>query len=196
MRKVIAGTVVEAEALTPQQAASYVSESWRNAVEGIIETGRRLNEAKNRVGHGRWADAIELLPFSHATANKLMQIARHPDLSNSYHGTNLPASWRTLAVLAQLPPGEIPKRIDAREITPDLQRATAQEWVNIYSAAHQEAVNGYSQCVDGLTRALSYAKTYRPPTDLPETQCPIEELITRARDFLAIAEGWKDREPN
>jgi len=102
---------------SPTEAAAYVVEPWQNAVESIVETGRRLIEAKKRVPHGQWLDAIELMPFSQQTVSRLTLIAKHPDISNYAHGRNLPPSWRTLSILAQLPPGEIPRRIEAGEIT-------------------------------------------------------------------------------
>ena len=123
---------------TPQQAATHVSEAWQNAVESIVETGRRLIEAKQRVGHGWWLDTVALLPFSERTARALMQVATHPDLGNRQHAADLPASWYTLSVLAQLPPGEVAKRIESGEITPDIDRATAQEIAASYRAAEDE----------------------------------------------------------
>jgi hypothetical protein len=176
---------------TPEQAAGHVIEAWQGAVESIIETGRRLIEAKDRIEHGGWLPTVGLLPFSEQTARKLMQIARHPDLSNRAHVRDLPASWGTLSVLAQLPPGEIPKRIEAHEITPELERATAQEWAATYSVAKQEALNAYGSAVDGLTAALSYAKTWTPPADITGGHLPVSEFTDRARELLEIAENWE-----
>jgi hypothetical protein len=188
----IEGQDLDAGAWTPQQAAAHVSEAWQDAVESIIETGRRLIEAKERVGHGRWLDAVGLMPFTERTAQYLMRIARHPDLSNTKHVSYLPASWGTLAALAELPPGEIPKRIEAREITPELDRATAQGWAAMYAAAHQEALNAYSDAVDGLTRALSWAKTYTPPPEIPDNYVPADEFAERASNLAEIAQTWGD----
>ena len=125
--EVLQGQLLAPGEWTPEQAAAYVVEPWQKAVGSIVETGRRLAEAKKRVSHGSWLLTVGLLPFGDSTARKLMQIAAHPDLSNQEHVTDLPASWGTLSVLAQLPPGEIPKRIEAREITAELDRATAQQ---------------------------------------------------------------------
>lgn len=188
--QVLEGQVVPAGAWSPQEAADHVSEAWQNAVGSIVETGRRLIEAKQRVGHGSWLPTVDLLPFGKSAAEALMKVARHPDLSNSQHVGNLPASWGTLAVLAQLPPGEIPKRIEAGEISPDLERSTAQTWVSTYAVARQEYLNAYSEAVDGLTRALSYAKTYAPPADIPDNYTPVSEFIERAASLLDIAQGW------
>lgn len=120
------GQIIAPGDWSPSEAAAHVSEAWQNAVDSIVETGRRLIEAKQRVGHGNWLPTVEMLPFSERTAQMLIRVAQHPDLANPNHGADLPPSWRTLAVLAQLPPGEIPKRIEAGEITPELDRATAQ----------------------------------------------------------------------
>lgn len=190
MSETLEGLVVPADAWTPQQAASHVREAWQNAVDSIVETGRRLIEAKQRVGHGNWLPTVEMLPFSEATARKLMAISTHPDLANRSHGNDLPASWSTLYVLAQLPPGEIPKRIEAGEITPELDRSTAQTWVSTYAASRQEALNAWSGAVDGLTRALSYAKTYKPPIGIPENYVSVADFAERAESLLEIAQGW------
>jgi hypothetical protein len=187
----LAGVVLDVGEWTPQEAADHVSEAWQNAVESIVETGRRLIEAKRRVGHGRWLDTVALLPFSEGTSRKLVAIASHPDLANRSHGNDLPASWTTLYVLAQLPPGEIPKRIEAGEITPELDRATAQQWTSTYAAARQETLNRWSQAVDGLTNALSFAKTFRPPTDMPESYVPAAEFAKRLDALVEIAGTWE-----
>lgn len=179
---------------TPDHAASYVTEAWQKAVDSIVETGRRLEEAKGRVGHGNWLPMIEQLPFSEATARKLITIAQHPDLSNRSHGNDLPASWTTLYVLSQLPPGEIPRRIEAREITAELDRATAQQWATVYVQAKQEMFNQYSTAVDGLTLALSSAQAFEPPgVPLPASYLSIDQFIERAERLAAIAQTWRDK---
>lgn len=114
---------------TPKEAADYVSDSWRNAVDSIIETGRRLIEAKQRVGHGNWLDAVELMPFGDSAARKLMQVSEHPVLSNRDFTTDLPASWMTLATLAQLPAADLTELISAGKITPELKQTQARALV-------------------------------------------------------------------
>jgi exonuclease VII large subunit len=194
MTEAIVGEIVGAGEWTPQEAADHVRAAWQGAVESIVETGRRLMEAKRRVGHGRWLDAVALMPFGDSTARKLMQIAQHPDLSNREHVTDLPASWGTLSILAQLPPGEIPRRIQAHEITAELERAKAQEMASTFMAARQESLNAYSEAVDGLTRALSYAKTYAPPEDIPDNYVSVAEFVERLEALRDIAVTWKDGE--
>lgn len=114
---------------TPEHAAEYVTESWRSAVESIIETGRRLIEAKRRVGHGQWLKTVELLPFGDETARRLMAIASDPGLSNPSTWRDLPPAWRTMFELSGLPEGELTKAIEAGRVTPDLTHAEARELV-------------------------------------------------------------------
>ncbi|MGH3535437.1 MAG: hypothetical protein ACRDQG_12125 [Pseudonocardiaceae bacterium] len=178
---------------TPKEAATHVSEAWQNAVESIVETGRRLIEAKRRVGHGQWLPTVELLPFGDATARKLVLISRHPDIANRSHGNDLPASWTTLHVLSQLPEGEVTKRIEAGEITPELERATAQQWVSTYTAAKQETLNAWNQFSDSLTAALSYANTYDPPTDT-DIYTTVAEIKRRAAELAEIVSAWEEND--
>jgi len=183
--------VLEVGQWTPSEAAAHVAEAWQNAVESIVETGRRLIEAKRRVGHGRWLDTVTLLPFGDSTARKLMQIGGHPDLANQEHATDLPASWYTLAILAQLPEGEIPKRIEAGEITPELDRATAQAWVSTYSAARQEVLNAWNQFNDALLHVVSYLKTYGPPPDT-DVYVTVGECRRRVLEAATIVQHWEE----
>ncbi len=187
----LVGEIVSPGEWTPEYAASHITEAWQNAVESIVETGRRLAEAKAKVGHGNWLPTVQLLPFGERTARALMQIADHPDLANRQHVADLPAAWGTLAVLAQLPAGEIPRRIEAGEISPEINRAAAQELVSTYAIARQEALNAWNQANDGLTAALSYAKTYTPPDDT-DIYASVDDFIRRLDELSTIARTWKD----
>lgn len=192
MEELIEGVVVlSPDKWTPEQAANYIAEAWQAAVESIVETGHRLIEVKKQVGHGNWLPTVELLPFSQQTANKLMTIAQHPDIANHAHGRDLPASWTTLYALTPLPPGEIPRRIEAHEITPELDRATAQQWASAYQAAKQEALNAWNQASDALTAALSYAKTYPPPADT-DIYASVDDFTARAAELAAITQTWSN----
>lgn len=165
---------------TPPEAAAYVTDAYEKSVLAFIETGRRLIECKSNLGHGNWLPFVALLPFSERTARAFMQIADHPAIANRQHVADLPAAWGTLAVLAQLPAAEIEARIEAREITPELDRATAEQWARVHQAARQESINAWTEAVDGLTRALSYfASGYTPPADLPASHVQPAEFLHR-----------------
>lgn len=184
--------VLNADEWTPQEAAAYVSAGWQSTVASIVDTGERLIEAKRRVRYGRWAEAVSQMPIGDRTIRALMQIARHPDLANRQHVAVLPASWGTLAVLAQLPPGEIPTRVEAKEITPELERKTALEWAQVYQLAKQEAINAYVNACDGLRIAAGWANTYQLPDDLPDS-CPSPEWFEERVAVLSNAvRSWKE----
>ncbi len=87
-----------------------------------------------------------------------MTVARHPDLSNPNHGSDLPPSWRTLAVLAQLPAGEIPTRIKAHEITPRTSRW--HRWVLVVAVLVGMA--GGTAVAVPLGHAVAVAQHERP----------------------------------
>jgi len=177
---------------TPEHAAAHVAEAWQDAVEAIVETGRRLIEARQRVPEGDWLKAVDRMPFGDRTARYLMQIARHPDLQDRNYNSDLPASWTTLAALAELPAGEIPKRIEAGEITPELRGATARAWAATYGVAKQESLNAYSSAVDGLTVVLSYVKTWTPPADIPASHLPLSEFKERVMALMEITQNWSE----
>jgi hypothetical protein len=179
---------------TPQEAAARIVSAWQGAVNSIIETGRILIEAKERVPHGQWLTTIELLPFSEGTARKLMAIAEHPDLANRSHGNDLPASWTTLYILAQLPPGEIPRLIESHQITPELERATAQEWVNLHMASQQMAFNDWSNFCDNLTHASCYVKNFKPPSPIPAGYLSVDEAKRLNSEISKVMEGWGKHE--
>ncbi len=143
----IEGEIVPADEWTPQEAADYVSESWRGAVESIIETGRRLIESQERVGTGNWVAAVELMPFGMRTTQYLAQVANHPVLADTKYTSHLPASWMTRATLAQLPVYELTALIASGEISAELQQAEAKTLVSasrgaIEPGAHVGANSG------------------------------------------------------
>jgi hypothetical protein len=81
-----------------------ITAAWQNTVHNIIQTGRLLIEAKDDIGYGGFQEMIRAeLPFGPNTAQRLMQIAENPVLSNAAHVPLLPASWGTLYELAKLP---------------------------------------------------------------------------------------------
>ena len=61
-------------------------------------------------------------PFTDRVARYLMAVFRRPVISNRQHAADLPSSWRTLAILAQLPESQFLKRG-----APGLQKSEAQK---------------------------------------------------------------------
>ena len=120
------GEVMPVGSRTPQEWADYINAAWQQTVESFVEVGRRMNEAKNNQEHGKWLDTLALTyARTERTAQRFMAIERHPDISNTTHVSHLPLSWGTLAELARLPEGELPKAIEAGVVTPTMERKEA-----------------------------------------------------------------------
>lgn len=115
-----------------QRWAEEITGAYGNSVEAIIEVGRKLQQAKAECSHGEWGELTgetnrkPLLPFSHQTARRLKAIANNTALSNRAHVRDLPASWGTLALLAQLDPEDIEAAIADGTIHPEMERKDAE----------------------------------------------------------------------
>jgi hypothetical protein len=106
--------------------AALINAAWRKSIEGIIETGRLLIEAKARLKHGQWLPMLNRLHFDVRTAQKLMEVARHPVLSNTSSIPHLPPSWSTLHVLAKLPAEKLERHIEDGTVRPDMEQRDAE----------------------------------------------------------------------
>lgn len=88
---------------TRDEWAEVINADWRKSIEGIIQTGRDLIDAKGEIPEGEFMEMIEMdLSFGQSTANKLMTIARHPVITNSAAAATLPQSWTVLSELTAL----------------------------------------------------------------------------------------------
>ena len=84
--------------------AIEIRKAWQRSIEGILETGRLLVQAREALPHGGFEIMVrDQLPFGARTARMLVAIAEHPVLgsiqqdptrypnSNRHHGSVLPA---------------------------------------------------------------------------------------------------------
>ena len=89
-----------AVAMGRKEHASRINEAWQKTVDGVVETGLRILDARhgpNAPEHGQFEKMLtEDLHFSAPTGRKLMAIASNKVLSNRTHVNALPASWGTL----------------------------------------------------------------------------------------------------
>jgi hypothetical protein len=113
--------------------APKIHAEWRKSVDGILGVGRQLIGAKKECEHGEFLrlfkgheNAVsDPVPFCERSARMLMDVSSNPVLSNRNHGSDLPASWRTLYELTKLDDETLLAGIKAGEITPDMTRAEA-----------------------------------------------------------------------
>jgi hypothetical protein len=110
--------------------AVQIVAAWNKQLASIIETGRRLINAKRKFPGEFHAMIKQLLPFSVRTAQRLMVIAEHPVLSDATHGSRLPPSWRTLWVLTGIDNDQLLLMLkDDGPIHVDLERKQAEDLV-------------------------------------------------------------------
>jgi hypothetical protein len=124
-----------------QQRLDLLTARFRNAlkksVEGIIEAGRVLIEAKNELEHGQFIEWVVCdLRFGDPQegsrriglrkAQMLMFLAKNELISNANHWYAFPASWRTLWELSQIRPKQrLLELIASGKINPGMTREEA-----------------------------------------------------------------------
>jgi hypothetical protein len=109
----------------------------KKSVEGIIEAGRVLIEAKSELEHGQFTDwVVRDLRFgtpqegdrgpSLRKAQMLMFVAKNEVISNANHWFAFPPSWRTLWELSQIRPKQrLLQFIASGKINPGMTREEA-----------------------------------------------------------------------
>lgn len=107
---------------TRQSWANYIDQAWRDTLEGIVETGRRLIAAKTDLP-GQFEAMIEVdLSFGARTARRLMEIARNWEYRFRTHASVLPPSWTSLYELTKLSDAEYWIMVEERTVRPDVER--------------------------------------------------------------------------
>jgi hypothetical protein len=109
--------------------AKQIRASWQKASASILETGRLLRQAQDKLSHGEWGLLFAVddedgerptkLPFGVRTAQMLMKIAEHPVISNAKFISLLPPSWGTLARLTAIPEEALASMFTDGQITPE-----------------------------------------------------------------------------
>ena len=126
------GEVVPIRSRSRSSHARLIKEAWQKGVGSIIETGKRLIEAKAELIHGVWLDMIrDDLPFSSGTASRLMKIAEHEVVSNVAHVPHLPPSWGTLYELTKLPDRVLIRGLENGTINPQIERSEVRAMLPI-----------------------------------------------------------------
>jgi N6-adenosine-specific RNA methylase IME4 len=122
-----------AEYRTPEEWGVIVRADLGQSVQGVIDAGRHLREAKAQIEHGQWEKWLDAeVGITRPTANRLMLVAGHPTISNRSHANGLPSSWDTLYQLSQLKPAQLEAAIIDGEVTPALERKQAKALVARY----------------------------------------------------------------
>ena len=76
---------------------------------------------------GNSTDARDDLKMSRRMAASLMEIARHPVISNGTHASHLPPAWTTLYDLTKVPTPRLEAKIKDGTINPQMEPADVKE---------------------------------------------------------------------
>jgi len=103
--------------------ARRITDAWNASREAVIHVGALLIEAKDVLPHGDFQAMVDAeLPFGPRTAQRLMAIVADERITNTTHGSLLPASWRTLYELTRLDDAVLEGAFAAGDISPDMER--------------------------------------------------------------------------
>jgi hypothetical protein len=134
-------------ALSSADWAERIAAAWRSSVQGILEAGRLIAQAKAALPHGEFAAMIDkALPFGARTAQRLMAIAADELLANPTHVSHLPASWGTLYEITKLSDDQFVRAIASGAISPDSERGEVRQAFKPERRAEREAELGARQC--------------------------------------------------
>jgi hypothetical protein len=141
--------------------AERICESWRSTVQGIIDTGKRIAEAKAALEHGEFGRMVkEQLPFSWQWASKLCKIGEDARLQNLKSTLNLPGSVETLHAVATLPDDTFNQAVEDGTIYPDVKRSEIKKLsekpmdLGEQTLELDEALNKLKRYIDGVLGGL------------------------------------------
>jgi len=177
---------------TVDEFATRIRTNWRKLAEGIIETGKLLIKAKEVLGHGQWQTMFDennpnRLPFGDRTAQMLMQIAKHPIISNPKFISVLPASWGTLHKLADLPDKALEAMLADGTISAD---TTSKEVDELRKKIRGDGIYIWANLREGLNTLIKFQANWPDPTEIADQV--IEEYWDEGTPLreLAVLPQW------
>lgn len=158
---------------TRKEWADVINAGWRESLEGIINVGRMLNQAREELGRSDFVVMVEAdLDFSLRSAENLMKIAGHPRIADASRGTNLlPRQWTVLRELARLTAEDFDWAESKGLISPEMSRGAAT------------AIGRVKQVEEG-----GVIEVGRNPRDFP-TPSEAREIARQTKRFVAASDG-------
>jgi hypothetical protein len=161
--------------------AERFNAAWRQSVLGIIEAGRILREAREKLPRGRFVPWVkERLGRTRRTADVLIAIAEDPRIEN--HSSQMPASWRTLYDISRLGDEEFYRLLADGTINPDMQRSGSQ----------QLGGSGNDEIFTPPLYLDAVRDVFGDPPDLDPATCPEAQKFVQAKQcFTKEQDGLK-----
>jgi DUF3102 family protein len=180
-----------AEQWTPERCAEYVNEPLREGAAKFIEAGHRLHEAKRRVRHGEWMNAVALMSINQTTANTLMKLVKRTEISDNV--TNLPSDVMTLGSLASLPEGKITELVESGEITAQTTRAEARKLVKVVKGdVEKPKATELQPEPESATPELEESGKRLGPGDVVDMLTALKEVKPRVLEAALVSIGDRD----
>lgn len=182
---VLTGEIIESR--TPDQWAALVRMDLGQAVAGFVAAGQHLIQAKLEVPHGGWISWLRgNVGISERIAQMLMELSRHPVISNASNYSHLPPSYNTLYELKQLDSPLLEAAIQQGRIHPELERKQARalvvEYKTMAASVNFDPRHGDFQALD-LDSGSVQAVITDPP--YPAEFLPLyEKLAEHAAEWL------------
>lgn len=108
-----------------------IQAEWRKSLEGILEAGRILIEAENKLGKTRYLNMVQFeLPFTRTTASRLRIIAGDKRITDCAYTHRLPPSWFTLYELTHLKDDAFYQAVEKGLIHPGMTQKETKRLVN------------------------------------------------------------------
>ena len=153
----------------------------QQTAQNIIEIGRRLIEAKQKLPHGEWTvwlrDSVE---FSQRTASNLMNIAMQ--YSNSQPVANL--SYTKLVALLQVPDAEREDFLAKKHVVNGEEKTVDEMSKREFEAVVKERNKAVKQLADERLRASQVEESLRVERERAAARArQISELESRVREL-------------
>lgn len=132
------------ELVTIAQYAERINAAWRQSVQGVIEAGRLLAQAKAELSADFYKQMIEQhLPFVRRTADRLIAISQDERIAT--HASLMPPSWTTMYELTRLDDEAFTARIDDGTINAEMERKDVAQAVKQQVRTTRELLLGENQ---------------------------------------------------
>jgi hypothetical protein len=175
--------------------SKLITKEWQKPVHAYVNTGRLLIRSHHDLIaiHGAWSHMVRnILPFGHATAKKLMAIAKNPVLSNGSHENRLPANWTTLYALSRVNPAVLLRLIERGVVNPRTERDEAEQMQELDLAAAETfeptVTNRDDDSIEAIVHKLHHDLT-RLVTEMGYRLNHGEPLTDREQQQLLAAAG-------
>lgn len=165
---------------------------YKTTLEGIIQIGRRLEEAKEQIGHGNFSDwCQENLGYSQRQAQKYIEIATKYGDENSPFSKANTSSFLSISKaysLLALPEEEVENFTEKHDVESMTVRQLEEEIKNLKEEKKREAEEKTEE-IRELKATMLRLEDER--ANAPDTEA-LEATLREAKEALRVAEANKE----